>query len=168
MLEMHGSWRARRNKAEPQPEPGRPVCPEWLDPEAKRAWDSLVPQLELMQVLTRIDGNALTRYCQLWSRWIRAEQFLQKYGDTYPLKDDKGNVRCFMPWPQVAIANKLSQSLTRLEQEFGLTPSSRTRIRIDATHLSGSGLDDEARAFFAGGGPVPPRVPQARPRTVAG
>lgn len=115
-----------------------------------------------MKVLTKIDGNALARYCQLWSRWIRAEQFLQKYGDTYPLKDESGNVRCFMPWPQVAIANKLSQSLTRLEQEFGLTPSSRTRIQTDCAQSFENAVDAETRAFFAGGGPVPPRSASAK------
>lgn len=33
-------------------------------------------------------------------------------------------------WPQVAIANKLAQQLTRLEQEFGMTPSARSRIQV--------------------------------------
>ena len=32
--------------------------------------------------------------------------------------------------PQVSIANKLALALTRLEQEFGLTPSARARIDV--------------------------------------
>jgi phage terminase small subunit len=32
-------------------------------------------------------------------------------------------------FPQVAIAHKLGALLTRLEAEFGLTPSSRSRIQ---------------------------------------
>lgn len=31
---------------------------------------------------------------------------------------------------RVATANKLAQQLTRLEQEFGMTPSARTRIQV--------------------------------------
>ncbi len=83
-----------------------------------------------MRVLARIDGNALARYCQLWARWKKAELFVQKHGDTYPLKDESGRIKCLMPFPQVAIAHKLAAQLTRLEQEFGMTPSARTRISV--------------------------------------
>ncbi len=116
--------------------------PAWLDDDAKRAWRRLIPLLEQMNVLTRIDGNALARYCQLWSRWKRAELFIQKHGDTYPIKDEKGKIRCLQQFPQVAIANKLAQQLTRLEQEFGLTPSARSRI----TQVSGRPLDLRSEA----------------------
>src|SRR4029450_12689383 len=68
-------------------------------------------------------------YCRLWSRWRTAETFLQKHGEIYPLKVDRCKVKCFQAYPQVATANKLAQQLTRLEQEFGMTPSARVRIR---------------------------------------
>ncbi len=48
----------------------------------------------------------------------------------YPLKDDAGQPKSFQPWPQVSIANKLAQQLTRLEQEFGMTPSTRSRLML--------------------------------------
>ncbi len=48
----------------------------------------------------------------------------------YPLKDEAGQTKCFQQWPQVAIAHKLALQLTRLEQEFGMTPSARTRIPV--------------------------------------
>lgn len=41
--------------------------------------------LQSMGVLTRIDGAALARYCQYWARWKKAELFIQKHGDSYPL-----------------------------------------------------------------------------------
>jgi hypothetical protein len=36
-----------------------------------------------MGVLSRIDGNALARYCRLWSRWRKAEAFIDKNGKMY-------------------------------------------------------------------------------------
>lgn len=92
-------------------------------------WDHLVPRLAGMGVLSAIDGNALARYCQLWSRWRKAEAFLRKHGEVYPLKDEAGKVKYLQPFPQVSIAANLAQQLTKLEQEFGLTPSARTRIQ---------------------------------------
>jgi P27 family predicted phage terminase small subunit len=127
-LQLRGSWRANRNPGQPQPPTQTPPCPDWLDEDAKAMFEILVELLSSMRVLTSADSNALARYCAGWSRWKRAELFLQKYGSTYPLKDEKGRVRCFMPWPQVAEWTKLNHMLKGLEQEFGLTPSARTRI----------------------------------------
>ena len=132
----------RRELIEPKPSPGRPA---WLDANAKSTSRPLVPELETMGVLTMIDRNALARYCRTWARWRKAEVFIDKHGEKYPLKDESGQPRCFQQWPQVAIANKLSQQLTRLEQEFGMTPASRTRIQLSARQ----GQRDELDAFLS-------------------
>jgi P27 family predicted phage terminase small subunit len=149
ILKLRGSPLAtkRRNLREPKGPPGRPRCPDWLDEDAKAAWRHLIPQLDSMGVLTRIDGNALARYCRLWSRWRKAEAFLDKNGEMYPLKDEAGKVKCFQPFPQVSIANKLAQQLTRLEQEFGMTPSARTRIQLNKP-MSTLELNDPKARFF--------------------
>jgi P27 family predicted phage terminase small subunit len=132
ILKLRGSRRATRKReaAEVHGPAGTPDPPDWLDDDARKAWDELVPMLEGMGVLTRIDGNALARYCRLWVRWRKMETFIQEKGEMYPLRNDDGNVKCFVQWPQVAIANKLAQQLTRLEQEFGMTPSARARIQV--------------------------------------
>ncbi|HEX5690519.1 MAG TPA: phage terminase small subunit P27 family, partial [Roseiflexaceae bacterium] len=130
ILKLRGSFRADRSHDELIPPEGEPDCPDWLDEEAKAAWTQLSPLLKPMGVLTKVDGNALSRYCQLWARWKKAELFIQKHGDTYPIKDDSGKIKCLMPFPQVAIAHKLAALLGRLEAEFGLTPSARSRITL--------------------------------------
>ena len=125
------------------------MWPKWLDDEARKVWAELVPMLEGMGVLTRIDGHALARYCRLWSRWRKAESFIEEKGEMYPLRDDNGRVKCFMQWPQVAIANKLAQQLTRLEQEFGMTPSARARIQCTPLR-TGSTSNGKSRYFLGG------------------
>jgi P27 family predicted phage terminase small subunit len=132
MLKLRGSKRVtkEREASEPTAPAGTPDRPDWLDADARKAWDELVPMLEAMGVLTRVDGNALARYCRLWSRWRKAEAFIDERGEMYPLKDDAGKVKCFQQWPQVAIAHRLALQLTKLEAEFGMTPSARTRIQL--------------------------------------
>lgn len=112
---MHGGFRADRAHDDLQPPEGAPDCPDWLDEEAKAAWGRLIPMLQAMGVLSRIDGGALARYCVYWSRWRKAEEFIQKNGDVYPIKDDSGRIKCVMPFPQVAISHKLGALLGRLE-----------------------------------------------------
>ena len=149
VLKLRGSSlvTGRRERLEVRGPDGKPRCPSWLDADAKAMWRQLVPQLELMGILTRVDGNALARYCRLWSRWRKAEGFIDKHGEMYPLKDDGGQVKYFQQWPQVAVAHKLAMQLTRLEQEFGMTPSARTRIQVNAGQEQPSG---KSRFFDAG------------------
>ncbi len=129
-LERRGSGRAGRNPGEPTPDRARPRCPTWLDACAKAAWKHLVPQLGRMGVLTKIDGNALARYCQLWSRWRKAEEFIRDHGDSYLAKDSEGKVKGLKCYPQVRMANQLAEQLLRLESHFGMTPSARSRIEV--------------------------------------
>jgi len=85
-----------------------------------------------MGILARADRDALTAYCQTYSRWKAAEQFLEKHGEVYPIRDENGNVRCMQQFPQVAISRNLLQVLQRYQQEFGMTPSARTRLHVSA------------------------------------
>jgi P27 family predicted phage terminase small subunit len=118
------------NEREPQPRATSPRCPEWLSAEAKRVWQRLVPELKAMRVLTYIDGDALAAYCQTFARWRAAEEFIQKHGEAYPLRDDQGRIKCMQQFPQVAISRNLLLVLRAYQQEFGMTPSARSRVAV--------------------------------------
>jgi len=93
-------------------------------------WRRLAPQLKTMKVLTLADRDALEAYCHTYARWRDAEAFLSKHGLTYPIRDEKGNVRCLQQFPQVAIARNLLLVLRAYQQEFGLTPAARARVQV--------------------------------------
>ena len=130
VLKLRGTLRPDRVFDEPEPPEGVPECPDWLSDEAKQAWDQVAPDLAATGLLTRLDANALARYCTMWARWRKAEDFIAQHGEVYTLKDANGSARCVMQFPQVAIAHRLSLALTRLESEFGMTPSGRSRIHV--------------------------------------
>jgi P27 family predicted phage terminase small subunit len=109
-------------------DPAAPPCPDWLDAQAKAYWAEVAPMLSNGNVLRRIDGAALARYCQLLARWRKCEEFIQKHGDTYPIKDKKGQVKAVREFPQVRRASDLSAQICRLEADFGMTPSARSRL----------------------------------------
>ncbi len=139
ILKLRGSWRAGLNPDEPRPKPGAPVMPGRLRPAAKLAWKRVVPKLQAMGVLTKVDGETLARYCTLAARYWEAERFLEAHGQTYPMRDGD-TVTGFRKFPQVAIANELAGTLARIEASFGMTPADRTRIRTEATT---EGAEDE-------------------------
>ena len=132
------------NTREPKPPLATPSCPRWLSPEAKKIWRETIPVLRDMRILTRGDRDALSVYCQTFARWRAAEEFLQKHGEVYPLRDERGNVRCMQQLPQVAIARSLLQVVQSYQQEFGMTPSARTRVH----EIPGFLRDPDDERFF--------------------
>ena len=140
----------RINKAEPQLPPKAPSCPRWLSPEAKKVWRRTVSLLQASRILTRVDADALTAYSQTYARWQAAERFIDQHGEIYPIRDEHGNVRCMQQFPQVAIARSLLQILRGYQQEFGMTPSARTRVHVIPSPAS----DPDEDRFFGASTPI--------------
>lgn len=150
ILEARGSWRskARANKGiEPQPDRGMPRRPAWVNGTAKTKWDNLTKMLDRMGILTVVDGGALARYCVLWQRWLVSERFLKTYGHQYEIKGRGGQI-VYKAYPELKAAQGLFAELRRLEQEFGLTPSARTRISAEATSAGQAATDDPRKSRF--------------------
>ena len=148
VLRLRGSWRGDVNQREPHPEIGRPTCPTWLSPYAKAAWKQIVPRLEAMGILAKIDGHALSVLCQTWARWRKAEEFIEEHGESYPVKDREGRIKYLKRFPQVATAESCARTLNRFMAEFGLTPSARSRIELPQT--PGDAKDDKRRYINVG------------------
>lgn len=115
------------NEKEPQPLKTKPKCPSWINKEAKKEWKRIAPELERLGLLTDIDTSALAAYCQAYSHWKDAEEFMTKHGTVF--KTPSGYMQQL---PHVSIANNAMKIMRAFSAEFGLTPSSRTRIEIDS------------------------------------
>ena len=113
------------NKNEPRPKKKAPRCPTWLEPEAKKEWKRLAKQMELLGILTEMDMTAFAGYCQSYARWKEAEEFISKHGTI--VKTPSGY---WQQVPQVSIAQTNLKLMLRFSEEFGLTPSSRSRIAV--------------------------------------
>lgn len=107
---------------EPQPEAGA-AMPEWISPEAAKHWPLIARQLDDAGVLTQMDAQALGLYCEAFARWKHANEQVVKFGSVvkapsgYPVQS-----------PYLSIANKAFEQMTKLLVEFGMTPSSRSRV----------------------------------------
>lgn len=120
------------NKDEPKPTPIAPKPPAWLDAEAKREWKRVAPELERLGLLTQVDGMAFAGYCAAVSRLAKAEKAIRDYyKETRKLTVTYVNKAGFpneVPLPEIAIAREAAQQAKSFAVEFGLTPSSRTRL----------------------------------------
>ena len=137
--ELEGNPGKRKiNEAEPKPEKKAPPCPKWLEPEAKKEWRRLSKQLEQIGVLTEVDQAAFASYCQAYARWEEAEEFITQHGTI--VKTPSGY---WQQVPQVSIAQTYLKIMNKIAEQFGLTPSSRSRIIAGAGESAGPGDDME-------------------------
>jgi P27 family predicted phage terminase small subunit len=112
------------NENEPQPRITPDItAPAHLDADARVKWDELVAELYPAGLLTTIDVDALTFYCVLYARWKKAERIVKDKGEV--IKTVNGNI---IQNPYLSIANRALGQMAKLGAEFGMTPSSRTRI----------------------------------------
>ncbi len=128
------------NKREPKPARGVPRMPAHLSRRAKAAWKSIGPALDAMGVLTLADAKALELLCDVYAEYRAAREVTERDGLTYETFGPTGSMT--RPRPEVAIASDAWRRMASMLREFGMTPSSRTKV-------STAGADDKPGNPFA-------------------
>ena len=124
--QLHGHpGKRKRKRKEPEPAVCIPKPPKHLNAVALKEWKRVAPGLEQLGILSEIDRSALAAYCQCYARWVDAEEKLEKIGVI--VKSPSGYP---MPSPYVAISNTALKLMRDFATEFGMTPSSRSRIAV--------------------------------------
>lgn len=112
------------NDREAKPRPKLPPAPRNLSDEARREWYRMGKRLVGLGLMTEIDKGALAIYCANWARFIEAEQMLRETSTV--VNTPMGPILN----PYLSIANKATDRMARILGEFGMTPSSRSRIKV--------------------------------------
>lgn len=118
--------RRRRKEVEPEPPEGMPELPNHLDDIAKEEWKSVTAHLQSMGLLSAADRASIEMYCISYSRYRRAVDQCQKYGDVIL----SPNKKVPMISPYSTIQNQAFEQCRKLLIEFGLTPAARSRMRV--------------------------------------
>lgn len=158
VLAKRRSWRARSRPLEPRPEPGIGEPPDWLHPNARCLWDTLAPTMVRDGRLAHPDTQTLVRYCDAWARWVDAARFLNRHGETRPVRDRHGRVSGYRPYPQLAQYHRCDRLLGQLGAELGFSPGSRFVAEMDPDGPFGTDPPPLA-AFKRRFGPAPLRLP---------
>jgi P27 family predicted phage terminase small subunit len=95
--------------------------------EAKREWRRMMTVLVPLGLYTPADRAVLAGYCESWSLYIEAMQALRRFGTV--VKSPNGMPMASPYWTQ---ARQAEESMRAAAREFGLTPSSRTRVSAGA------------------------------------
>ena len=135
-------------KGEPKPRKIArvPAAPGHLSRLAANEWRRVAGQLCALGVLTSIDLRSLEAYCDAYSKMRTASAALDEHGVTYLTTTESGSVM-IRKRPEVEIFAAMLIQVRAFATEFGLTPSSRTRVGTKAPKDDEHAKDDE---FMAG------------------
>lgn len=115
------------NEHEPQPAPADPGVPRGrLNDEAKWIWRKLAPGLAETGILREWDLPAMELMCTHFAFAVEAGRILNEEG--LSTVDERGLPR---KHPLLQIWRENSRDFLRYGTEFGLTPSSRSRLTVE-------------------------------------
>jgi len=133
------------NENEPTPDLLEDFAPPaWLEGDALDKWHEIIPILVGMKVMTVADVEIIARYCALWEQWKKNYEQVKAGRDVLVIRDNKGGIKYLQSTPYATQNIKIATLLLRIEQEFGLTASSRSQVTIHADRNS-----DPLAAFAA-------------------
>lgn len=129
---------------EPQPDTLDDVAPPpHLVGDARREWKRLAPELKRAGLLTRLDVPALIMYFELFGVYRAALAACRQPGKRTRFQvvatGARGNP---VDHPALRTMTRLHAQLGRLQAEFGMTPSSRTRVAASPQDGRSTDWDD--------------------------
>lgn len=147
---LSGTFRPDRHAGAGAPEPpaGKPKSPKKLAGDAKAEWKRMVLRLEQLGIVSMVDAGALYQYCRLFAETeALCNRQAELEGSIGILEENLSGLKgvdlvaCFqeitkMRQLQAGLDTKIRQG--RMGQrvylvEFGLTPSSRSRVKTEKT-----------------------------------
>lgn len=142
---LKGVRKDRINTDAPSPPVMRPDPWEALDSFGRAEWDRILPELDALGILARVDGAALGIYCSAYSQWVRAELEVSIHGML--VGTGQGGLKAN---PAVAMAHHARSQMLAVLAEFGCTPSSRSRIRAPGQGRGADALGEFLRKRTGG------------------
>lgn len=128
------------NKKEPKPRIALPACPKHLKGLAREEWNRLAGELVELGMISNLDRAALAVCCTAYADYVIACNELA--GKKAVLMSSKGGTYQ-NPW--VAIKRRSMEQVIKFYAEFGMTPSSRSRV-----HAELPDAEDEMAGFLFG------------------
>jgi len=115
----------RLNRNEPKPGDPSLECPAYLTNEAIKIWNKYALVLKKLRVFKQTDEFSFATYCQEAGRYIELQEIITKKG--YTTTNIRNGDKAI---PEMAMARECLKNVRALSVEFGLTPSSRSKISV--------------------------------------
>lgn len=137
--------RGRRplNDREPRPAVAIPLPPAELGKSARTEWARVCGELYDLGIISSIDRAVVVAYCHAWETFQTAMAEVKKppsKGGGLVITTKNGNI---IQNPMLSIANTARKDMVRFAAELGMSPASRSRVKVDELPRFGVPKGDE-------------------------
>ena len=133
----------RLNPFEASAAPGLPECPPELSDAARAVWHRMGTKLVESGLITGLDEVAFAGLCQSYADWLACTKTTNEQGLIVRVNGQA------IPHPSLSLGMKLFKVAHQMAQEFGLSPSARTRVSVTTPPK-----EEDPMADFLKGAPV--------------
>ncbi len=123
----------RINKNEPKPSDSSLVSPVWLTDEGIKLWNNYASVFKNLNTFKKTDEMSFATWCQEMGRYIELQGIITTKG--YTTTNIRNGDKAI---PEMAMARECLKNARALAIEFGMTPSSRSKLSVP----DGSGETD--------------------------
>lgn len=99
-------------------------APSWLDEEARKEWERVVPLLKESTPVSELDTSMIASHCTLYSSIVRTTKQINEYGEVIETEHGPRQSPYFMA------RDKSIKEMKAVDSQLGLTPQSRARLEI--------------------------------------
>jgi P27 family predicted phage terminase small subunit len=138
---IRGDRKDRINLNEPQPMEGIPRCHIDASPAVHEVWDYTIEQLKHMNIITLADRDTLYAYCEAVAQ--HREVSLRLANEGFAVRGMNGGM---VKNPLIQIQRDAATLIRSFAQEFGLTPSARSTIKM---HVNDANADKGAARLLS-------------------
>jgi len=133
LVELRGNpGKRRKNVDEPRPAPGRPRCPAWLTPGAKKHFREICRALEQMGILASSDRGRIAEAAAGLAKAEECQRRIAEEGYWRRIVDPETGVVTVDRWPWTYEEPKAWEQFARAAACLGLDPTSRARLTTPA------------------------------------
>ena len=118
----------RENKSAPTSDGKEPDMPDWFNEDETLKWLELAEDLSTSGVLSKDCRELMIAYCTAFGGWMKARRAVEATGIALVQKEEDGSTK-IKSNPFCIQLHKYRDTMNRLLPEFGLTPSSRGKLK---------------------------------------
>jgi P27 family predicted phage terminase small subunit len=118
-----------KDRNPPEPKKGIPKPPQWLNPNAKKAFRELAKITDGMNVLTMADSATLALICDAYADYLDAKKLVDTDGLVYTVTNREGQTM-MKANPAATIKADAWRRVMAGLGKFGLSPVEREKINI--------------------------------------
>lgn len=119
-----------------------PAVPKELKGEARAEWKRIVPELERVGLLAKVDRALLIRYCSAWASWHRINAELEKPETTLLVAGRDGSM---IRNPLYLLKAQAQREVDESARLLGLTPTGRLRSGVKHVRPTGEKVTQAER-----------------------